>query len=403
MSSLRHSCLPILLIASLVLSLPLTAQLLAPPITPEAALTRVLQQTPAQADWFDSTFLAQVPTAQIDQIVMQYVAQLGTFHHAEATAEGYTAHLERGTFPAKIVLSPSGRIVGLWFGLPELAQARGFDDMLKDFAKLPGKVSVAVIADGKPLAGLQADLPLGVGSAFKLAVLAALNEQIAAGKHRLDEVVALRPAWKSLPSGTLQQWPDGTPLTLATLTNQMISINDNTAADAVLSIAGRENVEKLAPRNRPFLSTREAFVLKASPNAALLARYRSADEAGRRTILDELARLPLPEGSQLKGAPSLDIEWFFTANELCTLIGRVADAPAMRINPGLAKSADWRQVAFKGGSEEGVLNLATALTGKDGKHYCVAATWNDTAALEQARFFTLYGGLLSALAKTSAK
>jgi hypothetical protein len=48
----------------------------------------------------------------------------------------------------------------------------------------------------------------------------------------------------------------------------MISVSDNTAADALLSIAGRENVEKFAPRNRPFLSTREAFILKAVPNAA---------------------------------------------------------------------------------------------------------------------------------------
>jgi hypothetical protein len=120
-------------------------------------------------------------------------------------------------------------------------------------------------------------------------------------------------------------------------------------------------------------------------------------------MLDELARLPLPTISDLNGPVTLDIEWLFTANELCTLIAKVADAPAMRINPGLAEPADWRQIAFKGGSEEGVLNLTTALTGKDGEHYCVAATWNDTAVLDQTRFFTLYGSLVSALAKARGK
>lgn len=372
-------------------------------ITPEQALARVLQQTPAQSSWFAPAFLAQIPAAQIDAVVKQYTGTLGAFQRADATPDGFTLVMEKGTAPARIHLDSEGRIDGLWFGLPQPSKPASLNDTMKDLAALPGKVSAVVLEEGKPLASLHPDDALAVGSAFKLAILAAAREQTAAGKLRLDKVFALKKDWKSLPSGVLQTWPDGTPLTLATLENNMISISDNTAADAMLSIVGREQAEKFAPRNKPFLSTHEAFVLKAKGNEALLERYRKADEAGRRAMLPEIDARPIPDVTQFgEAVTAMDIEWFFTANELCGLIAKSADADAFRINPGLANRAQWQHVAFKGGSEGGVLNLTTALTGKNGKHYCVAATWNNSAPLDQSKFFGIYGSFLSSLAKTSA-
>jgi beta-lactamase class A len=373
-------------------------------ITPEQALARVMQKTPAQAAWFAPSFLAQIPTAKIDEIVKQYAGTLGAFQRADATPDGFTLVMEKGTAPSKIHLDSEGRIDGLWFGLPEPAKPASLDETMKQFAALPGKVSAVVLEDGKPVASLHPDGALAVGSAFKLAILAAAQEQTASGKLHIDQVFPLRKEWKSLPSGVLQTWPEGTPLTLATLENEMISISDNTAADAMLSIVGREQAEKFAPRNKPFLSTREAFVLKAKGNEALLERYRKADEAGRRAMLAEIDAKPLPDAGQFGDAvTATDIEWFFTANELCGLVSKGSDAEVFRINPGLANPAQWRQVAFKGGSEGGVLNLTTALTGKNGMHYCVAATWNNNAALDESKFFAIYGSFLSSLAKSSAQ
>jgi beta-lactamase class A len=375
-----------------------------PSITPEKALARVLQQTPAQAGWFAPNFLAQIPMAQVDAIVKQYTGAIGAFQRADATADGFTLVMERGTAPAKIHLDTEGRIDGLWFGPPQPTKPMSLEDGMKEFSGLPGRVSVVVLEEGKPLASVHPEDALAVGSAFKLAILAAAQEQTAAGKLRLDQVFPLKAEWKSLPSGVLQGWPDGTPLTLATLESQMISISDNTGADSMLSIVRRDQAEKFAPRNKPFLSTREAFILKAKNNAALLDRYRKADESGRRAMLTEIDAQPLPEAGQFSDAPTAtDIEWFFTPEELCSLVGKAADADAFRINPGLADRAQWRQVAFKGGSEGGVLNLTTAVTGKNGKHYCVAATWNNTAALDQSKFFATYGSILNTLARASAE
>jgi beta-lactamase class A len=375
-----------------------------PGLTPQAALARILKETPAKADWFDLSFLTHLKPSQIDDIVKQYTGQYGAFQRVEGKNPDYTVVLERGSFPAKISLSTEGLITGLWFGVAEPLKAASLEDTLKDFDKLPGKIGALVTEDGKVRASRKPDEPLAVGSAFKLAVLASLSGQAAAGKHRKDEVIPLRSAWKSLPSGVLLEWPDGTPLTLATYENEMISISDNTAADALISITGRESIEALASRNKPFLTTREAFILKAPANSALLARYRKADEAGRRALLPDIDALSLPDVSVFDSGPlATDIEWFFTSTELCSLIEKVKDLPAMHINPGVAKPSEWQQIAYKGGSEPGVLNLTTAMTGKNGKHYCVTATWNNSSALDENRLFTLYGGLLSSLAKESAK
>lgn len=374
-------------------------------LTPEQAIARVLGPGPVQPSWFDAGFLAQIPATRIQQVVDQYTGTNGKFQRVEKTEEGFTVYLERAKFPARVALNAQGQFVSLWFGNPEPLQAASLEPSMKPFGDLAGKVSVLVTQEGKPRASLHPDEALAVGSAFKLAILSTLNSQIAAHSHRWDEVVRLDPQWKSLPSGIIRLWPDETPLTLATLANEMISISDNTAADALLSTAGRENVEALAPRNRPFLSTREAFILKDPVNGVLLARYRAADTAGRRALLPEIDKLPLPDGGIFaSGQPmATDIEWFFTPGELCRLIDSVRDLGAMQINPGLAGKNDWQQIAYKGGSEPGVLNFTTALTAKSGRHYCVAATWNADGFLDENKFAMLYLGVLRSLAAEAAK
>lgn len=368
--------------------------------TPEQALERLFRTRPVQADWFAPSFLAQVSAAQVEAIVDQLVSALGPLERVERAESGYRVVLARGIVPTLAALDDRGRFTTLFFQPPQArpAGADPLDAAVATFRELPGRVSLVVLEDGRLRQSIAPDQPLAVGSAFKLAVLAALADQVRGGRHRWDEVVTLRPEWKSLPSGILQGWPDGAPVTLYTLAALMISLSDNTAADALLHLVGREAVEALAPRNRPFLSTREAFVLKAPDNADLLQRYRAGDEAARRGLLPRLAARPLPAAEALAGGPHApDVEWFFTGEELCGLMEQVRDLPLMGINPGLARPGDWASVAFKGGSEPGVLNLTTALTARDGRRLCVSATWNDDRPLDETRFFSLYSVLLDAL------
>src|SRR4029077_12579859 len=236
--------------------------------------------------------------------------------------------------------------------------ASSFQGALDAFKDLPGSVSVTVLENGTERAAVARDLALGVGSAFKLAVLDALKQRIDAGKISWQSIIRLQGRNKSLPSGELQNWPDGSPLDVFSLAAVMISDSDNTAADTLLAYVGRRNVEAFAPRDRPFLSTREAFILKDPNHADILKRYRAASESERRSLLKEIDALPLPDVSIFSGEPlATDVEWFFSTRELCALMHNVETLPLMSINPGVAEASDWKRIAYKGGSEPGVLNL----------------------------------------------
>jgi beta-lactamase class A len=366
-------------------------------ISPQMAIERLLTTTEVKEEWFTPVFAKQVPPSQVQAIITSLKAELGAYQSVQADGSDYQIVFEKGIVPTKIVLTPDGQIAGLLFQ-PPLIKAANLEEAIAGFKTLPGQVSLLVVENGSEKAAFNADKPLAVGSTFKLAVLQALQDQIASRKKSWRDVVELQPEWKSLPSGILQNWADGSLLTLQTLASLMISLSDNTATDSLIHLVGRADIEAISPRNRPFLTTREAFVLKGSQNQDLLKRYRVADTTQRRSLLTEAAKTPLPNVSEFEANPvALDVEWFFTTQELCNLMEQVKDLPLMSINPGVAKAEDWQQVAFKGGSEPGVLNLTTWLKAKNDKTYCVSATWNHNTPLEEVRFLGLYSGVLEVL------
>ena len=130
-----------------------------------------------------------------------------------------------------------------------------------------------------------------LGSTFKLYVLAAVSRAVDEGRLAWDDVLILDA--KSFPSGIMQSWPDGAPVTLHTAATLMISISDNTATDLVLRAVGREAVEaemrmsghSNPEKSFPFLTTREMFVIKSSD---IGETYAAANEAERRAILASL-------------------------------------------------------------------------------------------------------------------
>jgi beta-lactamase class A len=389
---------------SVLLALPVPSAVAATPVT----LAQAANLNPAQrleslftaeleAEWFAPAFLQQIPFSQIQPLIGQLRQTLGPLQRVEAVADGYRLTFAEGTVPAQIRLDEQGQIVGLFFGPPELAVSLA--EAVAAIEAFPGEASLLVLAGDEVLAAVAADQPLAVGSAFKLAVLAAVQRAITADRLQWDTVVQLQREWRSLPSGLLQDWPPGSALTVETLATLMISLSDNTATDALIAVVGRDAVEALSLRNRPFLTTREFFALKNPPNSDALAAFRNGDLAAQRQVLVDLESAPLPPASLFDGDPvALDVEWFFSTRELCALMAEARAQPLMQVNPGVANPEDWETISFKGGSEPGVLNLTTALTAPDGRTYCVSATWNDpTQRLDETALSLLYSGLLQTL------
>lgn len=383
-------------------------------VPPTETISRLFTEDQLQKEWFADSFLAQISLAEISQIVQGIEGSVGAYQSIEDVDNGFVLTFARGLVPAHLALNDRGQITGLLFETPQLT-AVSLEELLSEFEALPGRVSLLATRAGETVAALNENEPLAIGSTFKLFILQALRDQIESGARQWHDVVPIRDEWKSLPSGFLQTWPEGAQLTLESLATLMISQSDNTATDHLLNIVGREAVEARLPndaaaaggisqnrssRNRPFLTTREAFVLKDPANVRVLRRWRRSDE--RRTLLSALAALPLPAVSIFNDGPqAIDVEWFFSARELCTAMGEVADLPLMGINPGLVDPGNWEKVAFKGGSEPGVENFTTALTDDQGQQYCVSATWNNESGIDELRFSTLYRSLIGSLSEAS--
>ncbi len=368
--------------------------------TLKVALARLFSSTVPFQTWFAPTFLAKVPPAQVQQILAGLAESLGPYGSVLVKPDGtFTAHYRYGVVDGTAHIDQQGRFDGLLFSkvaYTPLSRSAA----LGGLRNLPGLTSVLVLANGAPVLAVDPDRSLAVGSAFKLAVLAAVQQEVATHRLSWTQKVTLLAQDKSLPSGELQTHPVGSSYTLADVAKEMISISDNTAANMLIRVAGRAAIDALIPvSDQPVLTTRELFILKDPANAALRTRYLAAlTPQARMKILPAIDRLPLPSAAIFAGGKplALEIEWRFSVRQLCGLMGKVAALPQMSVNPGVATAADWKHVAYKGGSEPGVLNLTTQVTALNGVTYCIAATWNNSRqVLNEAQFEMLYANILT--------
>lgn len=351
----------------------------------------------AKEEQFAASFLAEISIAQVNAITADLKRQYGRFLSASASGRSFNLHFDKARVPAEIYLDKMGRIAGLFFGTP--VSSGSIESLIAEIANLPGQTSVLVVSNGTIIGGHEPNMLLAVASAAKLAVLLALKRQIQNGVLNWSDVVHLDPVWKSLPSGQLQDWPDGSPVTISTLANLMISVSDNTATDALIRIVGREAIEAITPYNMPFLTTREYFILQSDQHSQVRSEWEASDRATRMRILDAIANDPVPEPHLLPKVADHSIDWKLTTHQLQKLLDETADLPSVGINPGLADAKDWSKIAFKGGSDTGVLNMSLRLVGRDGSVHHVISTWNNDVALNDASFMAACGGIIARLAQ----
>lgn len=363
------------------------------------ALKRLFQAERLEASWFAPQLLSAAPVEQIQALRDQLVAKYGAYLDATPLGDGWQVRLERALVPASLFLDAQGRIAGLWFGTA-LALDRTPEQVAADLSALPGEVSLIVRRDGEVMADIQPQRLLAVGSAFKLAVLATLDEAIRSTRLAWDEVVRLRDRHRSLPTGTLQDWPAGSPFTIHTLAGLMISQSDNTATDALIDFLGIERIEPLLPpESRPLMTTRQYFILGGLERAELRQAYLAASVEKRRGILVGLNRFRPSLADFLAGAAGPEFGWQLSTTQLCDLMDGLVGLDVLAINPGVVSPRGWKEIGFKGGSTLGAINLTTGLESFSGHRYCVSATWNDPDGIDEKRFAALYGELLALLPK----
>lgn len=375
-----------------------------------AQVVEVINGKAEPADVFTSGFRAAVADAQLKALSASLTAQFGPAQDVallmppDGTRAVLHIRFERGLAKGSIAIDPAAenRVSELVFTSVDALSVPNDtpDKIAADLAALPGSVNAlfAPLDGGASVIAMGAEQPLALGSTFKLYILAALAEDVKAGRRKWNDVVPLTE--KSYPSGQLQNWPKGAPVTLHTLASLMISISDNTATDQLIAVLGRQRILKLMKdsghsnpdANDPFLTTRELFILKTMDPLFLDQwRTRSADAMTATEVLMTVANPSLDEvNAAFAGGPkAIDIEWFASPADLAKLFAhmrKTADPKAfdiMAISPSAtpAIKANWQYVGFKGGSEPGVLNLTWLLTDKGGRDWVLTLGWNNPAAV----------------------
>lgn len=319
-----------------------------------------------------------------------------------------TARLDGATgasFLITVAVTPGTphRINALFMQLapPKRPSWRATDAALAKLADRPSMFAAEVRnGDLQTVHALDPNRTGAIGSAFKLYVLEALGRAIEAGKASWQEELPIRSAWKSIPSGTMQNEPAGKRFPIRRYAGQMIAISDNTAADHLIGRLGRAAVEKAfvqlgnhsAKRNVPLLTTREMTVTKLDAPVGLMRAYARAGSATRQRLLPRIDAIPLStEGGDAWITPrAIDtIEWFASPADLArAMVGldRLSRIPGLTPirailskNPGVAVDPKiWRYVGYKGGSEPGVLSFSWYLERRDGRTFVLAMVLNDS-------------------------
>lgn len=339
-------------------------------------------------------------------------------HAVLDTAEGLTRVI------LALDASEPPRIAGLLFK-PVLEPPASFDAAAATIAGAGAKSAllVAELHHGrcKPVRQIGETESLALGSTFKLWVLLALDEKLRAGEVKWDDLLTVREAEKSLPSGRLQDAPDGTQVTVRDAARGMIAISDNTATDLLIHRLGRAHVERTQTvarhhdpaANVPWLTTRELFMFKRASAEALRATYLRATVPEKRALLDALAGQPFGDVAHelldtWQTPRALAIEWFGSTMDVCNVLATLGarggfdpSSDLLRIlslNPGIESTRGWRYVGYKGGSEPGVLSVSWLLQRDDGRWFVVAATVNDaTKPLDEDAILNAAYGVVSLL------
>ncbi|TDE43417.1 hypothetical protein E1295_26295 [Nonomuraea mesophila] len=342
---------------------------------------------------FAASFLKSVPADQINQILAAF-KDLRLTKIVESTDNALIALVQTGGAAYEVVLAVngSGLINGMQYRLPAPKSWSQLDKRLRKAAPQTGFLAAEVKKNGdcRPLHTVAGDKARPLGSMVKLYVLGAVAQRIKSGAFDWDTKLTITPELKSLPTGELQDRPDGSKVTVLEAAKLMISISDNTATDLLIHKVGRERVERTMrawgnndKRNAPLITTRELFAMKGADYPRHAKRYLSLSTAKKRDYLKKVvAKVPLDSIAAWDKPRELDtIEYFGSPSDICKAYGRLVKIGDKRIHEAMSindaglglPAKQWPTVWFKGGSEPGVHDQSFLARTSGGKTYVVTA------------------------------
>jgi hypothetical protein len=380
---------------------------------------------------FDSVFLSQVSRNKLNTGLAQ-VSGSGEMSfdgilNQTPTALAAVATFGTGEWKITMSVDSAGLIAGLLLAPYIYASATTWteiDKTLTGLAPNVGFLAARVSPSGTctPIHQLNSSTARPLASQFKLFVLGALAEQIASGHISWNQTLTVQDSSKSIGnapgSGSLQFSPAGTKVTVQETATKMISISDNTAADMLIGLLGRPEVEaqvrKLSTNpsaDEPFLTTREAVLLHYANYPTLANEYLALAPIKRSSFLaSSVDPLPLSDVQESREPRDIDsIEWFGSPRDVCRAFsglqvlsaksGLSALGSILSLNSGGIglDPSKWPSVWFKGGSEPGVLTVGYLAKDSEGQTYVVTAMLsNPNSALSPSAVFRVLAAVKAA-------
>jgi beta-lactamase class A len=355
---------------------------------------------------FDSDFLSSVSPDRLNTVLVQFhlTKSASLVGLLSETDTSLIAIADFDSEQVKVTMSVDK--FGLIEGLVLAAEPfrtwtwASVDDALSGLGPDVGFLAAQVSPNGtcQPVNAVAPSTARPLASQFKLFVLGALANQITAGRVSWNQTLTVQDSTKSLGnapgSGSLQFAPVGTTVSVEEAATKMISISDNTAADMLIGLVGRKEVEAQVRRwsanasvDEPFLTTREMLLLHGFDFPTLANRYLTTPSARRAAfVASSVDPLPLSEiQASLEPRDVERIEWFASPDDICRafaglqllsknhLLSPLSTILAHNSGGIGLDSSEWRTVWFKGGSEPGVLTLGYMATNSQGKTFVVLA------------------------------
>lgn len=282
------------------------------------------------------------------------------------------------TYDMSVSVTGDGVMNALFFGQPEPEHtpAASWDDLQAQLEEAPYEVSLQV----REVGVVQPDVLIGdagsspIGSIIKLYVLGGVVDAVDSGALTWESPLTIDAEVRSLPTGELQDLPDGSTVTVLEAAQKMMAISDNTATDLLIRAVGKDAVSAALVEmghaspddNAPLLTTRELFWIGWG-DEDLRERWADADAVEREALLAEVPA-GVPDANSLDwsvAAWQSGAEWFATHDDIVRAhvalqerAATAAGAPVRDIlsaNPGVAFGDEWTYVGFKGGSSMGAI------------------------------------------------
>lgn len=258
--------------------------------------------------------------------------------------------------------------------------------------------------------------PVPVGSAIKLYVLAAVADAVETGELGWDTEIPIQDELKSIPTGTLQDEEAGTIYSVRQFAEAMISFSDNTATDHLIDLVGRSAVEEALGAygmtdpslNIPFMDTLDLAALKVGPASGLATQWLEADQEGRRALLEQVSDITpsdIPVAEFTEPVLPDQIEWFATTADMCRVLAALYAkgeplTQILTINPGIPdEGGNFETVAFKGGSEPGLISMNWLVEMGDGRRFVLSSSvLNPESTVDELEVTLLLGAMRDLIA-----